>query len=253
MSTPVKSPRPVGPWHIRACYAWAKKRGRVPTNPLKNLPVSAGTTERDRVLTDNELRQIWAASGVLPYPFGPFYRLTILTLQRREEVAGMRWSEVSQDLRLWTIPGQRMKNGRSHDVHLSEAAAEVLRSIPRILNSDLIFTTTGKTPVSGYSRAKAQLDAKVLGLDESRSRMGPPAGWRLHDLRRTGVTRLAALGFDSIVVDKILAHQPAKLKGVASVYQRHDFARERAKALDAWSAHVTSTASVDNVVEFSRR
>jgi hypothetical protein len=77
--------------------------------------------------------------------------------------------------------------------------------------------------------------------------------WRAHDLRRTGVTTLASLGFDSIVVDKLLAHQPGKLRGVASVYQRHEFIRERATALDTWGAHVTGV-ELDNIVrpEFHR-
>jgi hypothetical protein len=63
--------------------------------------------------------------------------------------------------------------------------------------------------------------------------------WIPHDFRRTGVTILAGLGFDSIVCDKLLAHQSSKLKGVAGIYQRHDFAKERAAALDAWAAFVT--------------
>ena len=73
-------------------------------------------------------------------------------------------------------------------------------------------------------------------------RMTPPqspaADWRLHDLRRTGVSALARLGVDSIVADKLLGHQPAKLRGVASVYQRHDFARERVNALETWANYV---------------
>jgi len=76
--------------------------------------------------------------------------------------------------------------------------------------------------------------------------------WRAHDLRRTGVTTLAALGFDSIVVDKLLAHQPAKLRGVAGIYQRHEFLRERAAALDSWAAHVIGQ-SADNVEPLRRR
>jgi hypothetical protein len=75
--------------------------------------------------------------------------------------------------------------------------------------------------------------------------------WRLHDLRRTGVSTLARLGFDSIVVDMLLAHQPAKLRGVARVYQRHNFAAERARALDVWAAHVSGTDS-ENVVPIAK-
>ncbi len=221
-------------------------------NPFQSLPIAAGVTVRERVLSDGELAQVWAAAGAMEYPWGPFFQLAMLTLQRREEVAGMRWSELPHDLSLWTLPGVRMKNGRPHDVHMSEAARAVLRSLPRIEGCDFVFTTTGKTPVSGFSKAKAALDAAVEKAraeptEPARRKQEPMPEWRTHDLRRSGVSALARLGFDSIVVDKILAHQPAKLRGVAAVYQRHDFARERAAALDAWAAHVTETET-ENVV-----
>ena len=251
--------------YARACYAWGKRRGKVPENPFAELPISAGATERERVLNDAEIAEVWAATDALLYPFGPFYKLAILTLQRREEVAGMRWSEIASDLTRWTIPGARMKNGKPHDVHLSEVARMVLRSIPRIHGCDLVFSTTTyrlalddsgapkskrkrePTPISGFSQGKRYLDAAI-----AKARAGAAmTAWRVHDLRRTGVTTLAALGFDSIVVDKLLAHQPGKLRGVASVYQRYDFARERAVALDAWAAHVTGEKS-GNVVPLAR-
>jgi integrase len=223
--------------YARAAFRWAQKRGKVETNPFADLPVSASTTERDRVLTDAELAAIWQATDGLGALFAPLVKVLILTLQRREEVAGMRWSELSADLSRWTIPAARMKNRKPHDVALPEAARAVLRDLPRLEGSVFVFTTTGRTAVSGFSKAKARLDA-LSGVSE----------WRLHDLRRTGVSKLAALGFDSIVADKLLAHQPAKLRGVAAVYQRHDFAAERARALDAWAVHVTGPDVGSNVV-----
>jgi integrase len=231
--------------YARGCFSWAEKRERAPSNPFSRLPVSARPVERDRVLDTEEIRAIWNVAGTLPYPFGPFFQLAILTLQRREEVAGMRWSELDLEHHLWSIPGALMKGARPHDVHLSAPALAVLDSMPRLAGCDFVFTTTGRTPISGYSRAKEIIDreiAKDRGIEP----------WRLHDLRRTGVTHLAALGFDSIVVDKLLAHQPGKLRGVAGIYQRHDFARERATALDAWAAHVIGTEA-DNVVSLAAR
>jgi integrase len=261
--------------YARACFAWGKRRGKVPENPFAELPISAGTTERERVLTDAEIAEVWSATETLGYPFGPFYKLMILTLQRREEVAGMRWSEISADTTRWTLPGVRMKNSKPHDVHLSDAARAVLRSIPRVDGCDLVLSTTTRrltasenaepkgrrkaepTPISGFSQGKRYLDAAVAKARmEAAAKLGrkfePMAAWRVHDLRRTGVTTLAVLGFDSIVVDKLLAHQPARLRGVAGVYQRHDFARERAAALDAWAAHVTGQPA-DNVTPLQRR
>jgi integrase len=258
--------------YARACFSWGKRRGKVPENPFAELPISPGATERERVLSDAEVAEVWAATNTLSYPFGPFYKLLILTLQRREEVAGMRWSELSEDLTRWTLPGARMKNGKPHALHLAEAARTVLRSIPRIEGCDFVFSTTayqlkdgesaepkGKrkrelTPISGFSQGKRYLDAAIAkARAEAAAKLGEKpetmVAWRVHDFRRTGVTTLAALGFDSIVVDKLLAHQPAKLRGVAGIYQRHDFARERAAALDAWAAHVIGIEA-NNVVRF---
>jgi integrase len=231
--------------YARACYSWGLRRGKVEVNPFAGLPFAPEKAERERVLSDDELRAIWMAAASLDYPWAGFYQLSILTLQRRQEVAGMRWSELADDLSQWSIPGSRMKNGQRHEVHLSGPARDILCSLPRLVDCEFVFSTTGESHVSGYSKAKRHLDTAIVktGVDV--------APWVPHDLRRTGVTTLAVLGFDSIVVDKLLAHQPGKLRGVAGIYQRHDFAKERAKALDAWAAHVTGT-DLDNVVQLSR-
>jgi integrase len=238
--------------YARAAFQWAHKRGKVPANPFQGLPISTGTTARERVLNDAEITEVWAAAETLGYPFGPFFKLAALTMQRRAEVAGMRWSEIADDLSQWTLPGSRMKSGRPHDVHLPEAARAILRQIPRIEGCDYVFSTTGRTPISGISKAKEMLDSAIVraraeAAARDRRNPAPLSPWRIHDLRRTGVSVLARLGFDSIVADKLLAHQPAKLLGVAAVYQRHDFARERAAALDAWAAHVTGDKA-DNIL-----
>jgi integrase len=245
--------------YARAAFRWAEKRGKVPGNPFQGLPISAGHVERERVLSDAEIAEVWAAADSLGEPFGPFVRLLMLTLQRREEVAGMRWSEIAPDLSEWRIPGARMKAGKPHVVHLPEAARVVLRGVMRIEGQDLVFSTTGKTPVSGISKCKARLDAAVTAARtkaaaEAGDKPAPLVPWRLHDLRRTGVSKLAALGIDSIIADMLLAHQPGKLRGVAGIYQRHDFAAERARALDTWAAHVAGSGPVadGNVVRLVR-
>ena len=130
-----------------------------------------------------------------------------------------------------------MKRGHAHIVALPKAAQDALRTVTRAAGQDLVFSTTGKTHVSGFSKAKTALD-----------QLSDVSGWRLHDLRRTGVSALAAMGFDSIVADLLLGHQPAKLTAVARVYQRHDFAAERKAALAAWAAHVVAQKPARNVV-----
>jgi integrase len=183
------------------------------------------------VLTDEEIGRVWNAATAMRDPWGPLFKLLVLTLARREEVAGMRWSEIAPDLGSWTIPGARMKRGQAHAVVLPDVAREVLATISRVENQDIVFSTTGTTPVSGFTKAKAALD-QASGVTT----------WRLHDIRRTGVSTLAAMGIDSIVADKLLAHQPSKLRGAARVYQRHDFGAERAAALQAWATYVLRCA-----------
>lgn len=185
----------------------------------------------------------------MAYPFGPFFRLLLLTLQRRTEVAEMRWEEISPDLTTWTIPAERTKNNKAHIVHLSEPARHVLAALHRQTNpktgaiSTYVFTNTGRTPISDFSGAKERLE-KLIEADPAKNSSGkevcalPAPGWRLHDLRRTGVTVMARLGIGPHVADRVLNHVQGTIKGVAAVYQRHEFLKEREIALDRWAVHV---------------
>ena len=235
--------------YARACYGWAVKRDRVANNPFQGLPIPASVASRDRVLSDEEAGAIYAAAGTMGYPFGPLIRLLLLTAQRREEVAGMRWDEVSDDMTVWTLPAGRAKNGREHVVHLSDEARAVLAECPRQAGTDLVFTTTGVTPVSGFSKAVERLT--VLAERERIERAAQPgkaaprpmAEWRLHDFRRACVTWLAGAGFNPAVADKLLNHVAAGgLSDVVRVYQRNAFLPERKAALQAWGRHVLNCA-----------
>jgi integrase len=130
---------------------------------------------------------------------------------------------------------------------------EVLRSLPRI-GDGLVFTTTGETAVSGFSKSKRRLDAAMLQVKRTelgaRKDDGIP-GWTLHDLRRTAATGMARLNFPPHVVDKVLNHVSGTIRGVAAVYNRFAYLEERRVALDAWARHIDNvvTAAVSNVVE----
>jgi integrase len=218
----------------RACYNWARKRGDVPLNPFADLPALALVPARDRFLTEAELAAVWQAASAMSWPFGPIFQLLLLTAQRREEVIGMRWSELSPDHSTWVIPKERAKNRRAHVVHLAPAAAAIIGGLPRLANSDLVFTTTGRTPVSGVSKAKERLDAAAGKL----SGEGGMPPWRLHDFRRTAVTWLAGAGVPPHVCDRLLNHVTGSIMGVAAVYQRQEFLPERKAALERWAEYV---------------
>jgi integrase len=221
----------------RACFSWARKRGMLPENPFHDLPISAGKVTRDRVLTDTEVRAIWEASLNLGWPFGPLIRLLLLTAQRREEVAGMRWSEISTDGSTWVIPAERAKNGRAHVVHLAPAARDIIATLPRFDGSDWVFTTTGRSSVSGFSKAKERLEAfMATNAGDVRHKM---LGWRFHDFRRTAVSWMATAGHAPHIADRLLNHvNVGAISAVGAVYQRAEFLEERRQCLEAWSKHI---------------
>jgi hypothetical protein len=238
----------------RALYNWAMKRNLVPGNPFAAATVEGRDLPRERVLTDAELGEVWRAAGGLGWPWAAYLRVLLLTLQREREVAEMAWSELSPDLALWELPGARTKNGKPHLVHLAEPVRAILRGVPRMAGSPLVFTTTGRTPISGFGHAKARLDAAILAARaEAAAQAGGEAAplqpWRLHDLRRTGVTVLARLGVRWEVADRVLNHVQGAIKGVAAIYQRHDYLAEREVALTTWAGHVLTAAAVDGNAE----
>jgi integrase len=161
----------------------------------------------------------------------------------------MRWSEIDEARALWTIPGERAKNGRAHEVPLSAPALEIVRSIPRLDGSDLVLTTNGRTAISGFSKAKARLDcASGIGLSDRDE-------WRVHDIRRSVATLMAEMGIAPHVVDKLLNHVSGAIRGVAAVYNRHSYTDERRRALDAWArrlAAIVDAEAAGNVVAFAR-
>ena len=206
----------------KAAYGWGVKRGALSVNPFSNLPVTP-IVKRERVLSDDELAAIWGATASAG-PFNGIVRLLILTGQRREEVAGMTWAELSGDFSTWTIPASRAKNGATHIVPLASPAQDLLRSVPRF--GELVFPGL-RGPFNGWSKAKAALDAKSGVTD-----------WRLHDLRRTVATGLQRLGVRLEVTEQVLNHVSGSRAGIVGLYQRHDFASEKRAALDAWGEHV---------------
>jgi integrase len=230
---------------LRRLFGWCVERGTLEASPCERLKDPAPETRRDRVHSDNELRAIWKATDTLGYPFGPLLKLLILTGQRREEVAGMRWAELSAEGTLWTLPAERVKNKTKHEVPLSAPARVTLAGLPRI--GDFVFTTTGTTPVSGFAPVKRRLDAAITP---------PLAPWVLHDLRRSLASGMARLGVRVEVVEKILNHVGGSFAGVRGVYQRHDFAKEKQRALELWGNHVLALARRpkrgSNVIKLAR-
>jgi integrase len=242
---------------LKTLFKWVLDEELIPVDPTARVRKVIRETARDHTLTDGEIRLFWAGCEKLGWPFGPMYKLLLLTAQRRDEVGAMEWPEIDLERRVWTIPREKAKNDRAHEVHLSALAVETLEGLPRTGNR-FVLTTNGERPVSGFSKSKERLDKHMLGLlqGESAEAGKDPAAaaiddWILHDLRRTAATGMARLNISPHVVDKILNHVSGSIRGVAAVYNRHAYLDERQAALEAWSRHVESLVrqTPSNVVE----
>lgn len=244
---------------LRKFFAWAVDRDIIESSPMqKKITPPGQETTRDRVLTDYEIRLVWIAAGNLGYPFGPMIRLLLLTAQRRNEVAGFQWLELelAGNDQLWVIPPERAKNECEHYVPVTADMLAEIEALPRVKLADdkpavFLFTTTGKTPISGFSKAKKALDTEILKLarKEAADRGEDPEKllawepWTFHDLRRTAASCMARLGVAVHVLEAVLNHKSGSIKGVAAVYNRYDYADEKRQALTAWSDLLRSIVS----------
>jgi integrase len=223
--------------NIRRLFNWCIERGIVETSPIIGLKSPTKEKSRDRVLDDEEIARLLRACSNDVYPFRQFVPVLLATAQRRGELAEMRWSEVDLDAKVWVVPAERSKNGKPHVVPLSAYALKVLNEVPRFLDCEFVFTTTRKSPVSGFSKMLRRL-----------SEGSQTTGWRLHDLRRTAASGMARASVSPHVVEKILNHISGTISGVAAVYNRYAYDAEKRDALDRWGAALEDlTAKAINV------
>jgi integrase len=214
---------------LSAVFAWAMREGLAESNAVIGTNRAVDEKSRSRVLTGEELAAIWRACRGDDY--GRIVRLLILTGQRREEVGGMAGDEIDWLRARWTIPGERTKNGRPHDVPLSAPAVEILKAVPYHVSCERFFGE-GHGPFQGWSKAKASLDRRIA---QGGSKLAP---WRLHDIRRTVATRMAELGTLPHVIEAVLNHVSGHKAGVAGIYNRANYTHERCLALERWGEQV---------------
>lgn len=224
---------------LRRFFNWCRERGHIEVSPCEGVRPPATEVSRDRVLADWELRYVLRAARVLSWPFGTLVELLVYTGQRRSEVSGLRWHELNEDQSLWIIPQDRSKNGKAHHVPLSQQAQKLLSSVPVVKSSaGFVLTTTGTSPISGFSRAKRQLEAQIKALMTSEGQDSCLEPWTLHDLRRTVATGMARQGISLPVIERILNHTSGSFAGVVAVYQRYAFDEEKRQALQLWGSYV---------------
>ena len=202
---------------ISRIFSWALKEEIVDASPAMKLDRPGKETERERALSADEIKTVWAAFDQLGYPSGSLFKMLLLTGQRRSEVAGMKWSEITAEG--WRLPSERSKGGKGHLVPLSSLAREILADVPEL--GEFVFRWHHDKPLSGWSKATDRLHKHV----------GPMEPWRLHDLRRTFATHLRSIGVDRLVVSKLLNHAEA---GTTKIYDRWHADPEQAAAVERW-------------------
>ena len=250
---------------LRPFFKWAKSEKRViKTNPMADMDAPPSAASRDRVLDDAEMKVVWRAASALPYPFGPWTRLLLALGQRRTEIATLDWKELNHTNCEWIIPGSKTKNGQTHVVPLSSLAVaelDVLAGEGEWPKRGLVFTTTGKTGISGFSKAKRLIDEKITEIIAADASLAGEdvhnfEPWRFHDLRRSMATGMQRLRIPTEVIEACENRLAGSSKqGAAKVYQRYAYADEKRAALQKWGDHLTLvvTNKGSNVVPLALR
>lgn len=224
--------------HLSRFFNWAVDRELTTENPLAGLKRGdlGANEEAGRALSDVELRAVWLAACSLGYPFGPLFRLLMLTGQRRNDWAHARRSEINLGKCWLEIPRSRYKSRRDHIVPLCPRAIDILTQVPTYADGDFVFSSReGRVPVAGFSKAKATMDAEAEDLLKAQNPDQVLKNYRIHDLRVTCETRLATLGFNQDVRDAVLGHAKQGLQRTYNKYNYHD---EKLAALTAYAAHL---------------
>jgi integrase len=225
---------------LKSAYRWALGEDLIDADPLNGIKLPPKTGDRERVLSLDEARRIWAATSRLDYPGRLVVKLLWLTGCRRGEIAGLRWDEVVDEVddketvvgKAIEIPPARTKTGAGHRVPLSQAALAVIDEAKRhrIVGSPYLFSSDGAVAFRNYARVKTWLNE---ALDREIK------DWRWHDTRRTIVTYLASRDYDPVVIDLLLGHAPSNLSPTARIYQRFEHADTRREMLQVWAEALT--------------
>ncbi|RTM13907.1 MAG: DUF4102 domain-containing protein [Bradyrhizobiaceae bacterium] len=221
--------------HVRKICNWHAARADDFNSPIVRgmARTKPKDRRRQRTLTDDELRAVWKAAEGQRTPFAWLVRYILLTMTRRNEAARMNRAEVIEAD--WKIPAKRHKSKRDFLLPLSKAALALLEEIPTVGRKGYVFTTDGQTPVSGFSKFKAEFD-KVCGV----------TGWTLHDLRRTGRTLCSRAGADPDHTEMAYGHA---VQGIRAVYDVHSYRDEKLRVMELLAAQIDRIVNpIDNVV-----
>ena len=175
-------------------------------------------------MSHDEIRAVWEAAKTLGYPYGPFVKMLLLTGQRRTECAGLKWSALDLQHKVWTLPADRSKNWTEHMVPLSKPTLDLLEAVPHAPGADYVFAFD-QVPVNDFAGAKRQIHALLPGLSQ----------WQFHDLRRSFASELARLRVAPHIIEACLNHRSGIVSGISKTYNRYSYLDEKIVAMNAWA------------------
>jgi len=226
----------------RAFFRWCVRQEIIERNPMEKMEVPSNGASRDRILSDDELAAIYSTARTGSSPLHRIIALLILTGQRRGEIAHIEWDWFNRKTATLTFPARITKNRREHIIPLGELAASILDITPLQIGSPYVFPAArsiakGKptTVYNGWGKDKIAFDKELV------SKGHEIASWRLHDLRRTVASGMAALHVPQTVVEKLLNHlSGGTLSPIAQVYNRHSYLAEMRAAIGMWEARLAN-------------
>lgn len=234
---------------IRRMFGFAIEEEIIDAHPCVRVKPPGVEKERDRVLTEDEIRRVWAAFEKEGVQDAAILKLRLLTLQRGIEVRSMRWADIDPAIEdgaaaaWWTVPADTAKNGLAHRVPVTAEALALLRAIRRS-HSDKTWVFPGKQ--------HKRTGSKIWGPG-ARVRTASGVDFVPHDLRRTGASFMASMGISRATISKVLNHVET---GVTKVYDRYSYDSEKRRALEAWAARLDAILSnhcaAPNVLEIRR-
>jgi integrase len=239
--------------YIRQAFNFALDREWIDSNPCAGIHKRIRTEEKERrrVLSEDEIRKLWAALDTESQVIADVVRVLLLTAQRSGEVFRMRWDELSSD-GWWELPETRTKNGLPHRVYLTKAVRDILdrrladqRRSKKYADCEWVFRSPKRPtqPISHITKAIVRLRAKT------------EFDFRPHDLRRTAASLAAKAGVPELTIPKVLGHIPSGV--TRKHYNLYAYDTEKKAALELWAREIDRILKDDgatpNVVSFFAR
>ena len=206
--------------HIKRFFGWLVERGYIEHSPATYIKPLYKEKPRERVLSDSEIKAIWDSSGHLSSSYGDCIKLMFLCGQRESETAHLRRSQIEDNI--WHLTSDDTKNKMLSLVPLSKQASNIIK-ITINDDNDYLFTSgrIGDKPINGFSKAKANLN-----------KISKVRNWKFHDIRRTVATNLSKMGYNRMLIKRILNHADGD---VTAIYDRYQYINEKREALQSWA------------------